>query len=337
MTSTEIDLPAQNHAARGATEIGQGTAIEQARAVAEAQAAVMVAQRCPRSVPEAIAQMRESCAQKGLAERAFFRYSRAGSQITGPSVHLARELARCWGNMRYGITELRRDDIKGESEMFAFAEDLQTNTRATTTFIVKHLRDTKNGTKALTDQRDLYENNANNGARRLREQIFAILPEWFTEEAKERCRATIETGGDKPLAARIADIQKAFEGLGVAVDQLERKLGRDQERWNAHDVATLQVIGRSIKNGEATVEDEFPDQKVTLDEIQQQTAPAPAAAGNGRAPGSRGKAAQSDEPPTPRPTPEEIAEHEAALMAEAEAENAAHGQTASSSLFGGAE
>lgn len=301
MTSTEIELPVQNHAARGSAEIGQGTAIEQARAVAEAQAAVMVAQRCPRSVPEAIAQMRESCAQKGLAERAFFRYSRAGSQITGPSVHLARELARCWGNMRYGITELRRDDVKGESEMFAFAEDLQTNTRATTTFIVKHLRDTKNGTKQLVDQRDLYENNANNGARRLREQIFAILPEWFTEEAKERCRATIESGGDKPLAARVADMIKAFEGFGVDVDQLERKIGRDQARWNAHDVASLQVIGRSIKNGETTVEDEFPDEKVTVDEINGQAKPP--------------RSGRSRTPATPAADPAEPTDEELAAMA----------------------
>jgi hypothetical protein len=97
--------------------IGQATAVEQARAVAEVQGAIVVAQQCPRSSPTPSPQMRESCAQKGLAERAFFRYSRGGGQITGPSVHLARELARCWGNMQYGIAELRRDDAKGESEM----------------------------------------------------------------------------------------------------------------------------------------------------------------------------------------------------------------------------
>ena len=247
--------------------------------------------------------MRESCEQAGLAERAFFRYNRAGSQITGPSVHLARELARCWGNMRYGIVELRRDDTKGESEMHAFAEDLQTNTRATTTFIVKHLRDTKQGVKALTDQRDLYENNANNGARRLREQIFAILPKWFTEDAQERCRATLEKGGDKPLPQRIADMVRAFEGFGVADDQLERKIGREQAKWNAHDVAALTVVGRSIKNGETSVEDEFPDQKVTAEEIKQQPAAKPRA---------RAKSQQDDT----GPSPEDIA----ALNAEAAAQ-----------------
>ncbi|WP_375483257.1 hypothetical protein [uncultured Jatrophihabitans sp.] len=274
-------------AARQADAIGQATAVEQARAVAEVQGAIVVAQQCPRSTATAVAQMRDSCAQKGLAERAFFRYSRGSGQITGPSVHLARELARCWGNMQYGIAELRRDDAKGESEMIAFAWDVQTNTRATTTFIVKHGRDTRQGVKALTDMRDIYENNANNGARRLREQIFAILPKWFTEEAQDRCRATLENGGEKSLPQRIADTVRAFEGLGIAVDQLERKIGRDQGNWNAHDVATLTVVGKSIRNGETQREDEFPDDKVTADEISGgKPRTGERAQANGRAPAS---------------------------------------------------
>jgi hypothetical protein len=114
---------------------------------------------------------------------------------------------------------------------------VQTNTRATTTFIVKHGRDTKNGTKALTDMRDIYENNANNGARRLREQIFAILPKWFTEEAQDRCRATLENGGRSRCRSASPTTSSAFGDLGVGVDQLERKIGREQDRWTAHDVA----------------------------------------------------------------------------------------------------
>lgn len=269
MSSTDVATSdTHQSAASRASDVSQAAAVEQARAVAEVQGAIVVAQQCPRSMNLAVAQMRESCSQMGLAERAFFRYSRGGGQITGASVHLARELARCFGNVQYGITELRRDDDKGESEMLAFCWDVQTNTRATTTFIVKHGRDTKDGRKALTDLRDIYENNANNGARRLREQIFAILPKWFTEEAQDLCRKTIENGGDAPLAQRIATIIGRFGDLGVGVDQLERKIARKRDDWTAHDVATLTVIGKSIAAGEATVSDEFPDDKVTAAEIK---------------------------------------------------------------------
>lgn len=325
MTSTDIQPTNGAAAARVADDISQGTAIEQARAVAEAQAAVMVAQRCPRSTAEAIRQMRESCDQKGLAERAFFRYSRGSGQITGPSVQLARELARCWGNMRYGITELRRDDVKGESEMHAYAEDLQTNTRATTTFIVKHVRDTRDGRKLLTDQRDIYETNANNGARRLREQIFAILPKWFTEEAQDRCRATLERDDtDKPFPSRVADLVKGFESFGVTVDQLERKIGRKRDDWTPPDLAALTVIGKSIRVGEARVEDEFPDDKVTAAEVTQQPAEPAKAASNGR---GRGKAAQQEQPSTDP----DLDEADRQALAEYEAEQA----RVAGGMFGG--
>ncbi|WP_210637166.1 hypothetical protein [Streptomyces sp. GESEQ-13] len=258
-----IPIPSTTAPAR----IGQGTAVEQSRAAAEVQAAVVVAQQCPRNIQAAVAEMRESCKQQGLAERAFFRYSRGGSTVTGPSVHLARELARVWGNVQYGLVEMRRDDDYGQSEMQAFAWDVQTNSRNSSTFIVPHRRDTKSGSKQLTDMRDIYENNANNGARRVREAIFAILPPWFVEEAKELCNQTLRDGGGKPLAQRIADAIKVFEGLGVTADRIEARFDRESSKWTEHDVAQLLVIFKSIQRGEVTVEDEFPAPRVSAEEL----------------------------------------------------------------------
>lgn len=315
MVTPTVDIEASHvPAVRQPDHIGQATAVEQARAVAEVQAAIIVAQRCPRSVPTAVAMMVESCQQQYLAERAFFRYNRGGSQVNGESIHLARELARCWGNLQYGIAELSRDDGKGESEMLAFAWDVQTNTRATSTFIVKHLRDTTRGTKQLTDQRDIYENNANMGARRLREQIFAILPKWFTEQAKEVCHQTIEKGGDKPLPQRIAEAVKSYANSGVSQQQLEDKLGRKMADWIPADVAQLQVIWRSLAAGEATIEDEFPSARVTAAEIiGQQTV----------------REATGPQQPA-EPTEEDIA----AMNAEAAAQQAVDDTGESSGLFG---
>lgn len=263
-------------AAAAPARVGQGTAVEQSRAVAEVQAAIVVAQQCPRDINAAIAEMRQSCRQPYLAEKAFFRFPRAGQTVSGPSVHLARELARCWGNVQYGLIELRRDDQYGESEMQAFAWDVEKNSRNSSTFIVPHKRDTKkDGPKALTDMRDIYENNANNGARRVREAIFAILPPWFVEEAKELCAQTLRDGGGKPLNIRVADAIKAFEGIGVVADRIETKLGRPSGRWTEHDVSQLQVIFRSIQQGEVTADDEFPAPRVTAEELTGGT-PAPA-------------------------------------------------------------
>ena len=271
MTVTSIEQRRAQAARGGAIElpsrIGQGTAVEQSRAVAEVQAAIVVAQQCPRNVQFAILEMQESCKQLALAERAFYRFPRSGQTVAGPSVHLARELARCWGNVQYGLAELRRDDEYGQSEMQAYAWDVQTNTRNSSTFVVPHKRDTKDGAKPLTDMRDIYENNSNNGARRVREAIFAILPPWFVEQAKDLCNETLKGGGGKPLAQRISEAIKGFEALGVRVDQLEVKIGQPSAKWTEHDIAQLVITYKSLQRGEIRVEDEFAPPRVTAEEI----------------------------------------------------------------------
>lgn len=271
---TTVDVQSQLAPSR----IGQATVVEQSRAVAEVQAAIVVAQQVPRNITTAVARMRQTCDQTAVADKAFFRFPRAGQTVTGSSIHLARELARCWGNFQHGLNELRRDDTAAESEMQAWAWDVEANTRVSSTFIVPHKRDTKNGAKTLTDLRDIYENNANNGARRLREAIFSVLPDWFIEEAEERCRATIaRKGSEKPIEQRIADAVELFgRSYGVTEAQLADKLDRTDGQWTEHDLAQLRVIYAGLQKGEVTVEQEFPSRKVTAAELT--AAPEPEAA-----------------------------------------------------------
>ncbi|HTE66668.1 MAG TPA: hypothetical protein VK736_10490 [Candidatus Binatia bacterium] len=250
--------------------LGQATAVEQSRAVAEVQAAVVVAQQRPRDIATSIREMRQSCQIETMAQRAFWRYTRAGKPLTGPTVHLMRELARCFGNVQYAVAELRRDDTAGISEMQAVAWDLQTNTRSALVFVVPHLRDkTEGGPVPLEMSRDIYENNANQGARRLREAIRSILPPWYVEEAMALCHQTLANPpGGKTLPQRVADAIKAFEGLGISVERLEDKLDRSTGKWTPHDLAQLTVTFTSLQRGEITVEEEFPQQqRVTVEEI----------------------------------------------------------------------
>ena len=123
-----------------ATRIGQATAIELSRAEAEVKAAVFVAQHSPRNVEVAVDEMRFACRQLALAEKAFFSYPRAGETVSGPSIHLARELALIWGNIQHGTMELSRDTDLGQSEILAYAWDLQRNSRSSQIFIAPHIR-----------------------------------------------------------------------------------------------------------------------------------------------------------------------------------------------------
>ena len=249
----------------------QATAVEQARAVAEVAAAVKVAQEFPRDESRALHRMREACRQKALAERAFYSVPRAGRQIEGASVHLARELASCWGNIDYGIRELRRDDDAGQSEMQAWAWDQETNTRSSRSFIVPHARmEGKGASKRrapLTDLGDISNNNNSVAARAVRETIFTVLPTWFTEEAKSLAGQTLRDGGGATVAQQTAGLIANFGSLGVTRADLERRIGAKAAEWTEDHLAALRVIGGSITRGESTREQEFPPQTVTAGEI----------------------------------------------------------------------
>lgn len=236
----------------------QAAGVEHSRAVAEVQAAVAVAQRCPRNEAQALARALESCGTMEVAESAFFKFPRGGATVAGESIHLATELARCWGNISYGIMELARDDERHVSEMLAFAWDMEANAQSRQTFLVPHKRDKRGGPELLIDMRDIYENNANNGARRLRECIFRVLPPYLKEQAKTRCYETLEKGqGSTPLPTLIMHAIAAFEKIGVSKDRLEAKFG-PSAGWSKADIAALQVSIRSINRREVSADEEFP-------------------------------------------------------------------------------
>ena len=272
----------------------QAAGVEHSRAVAEVQAAVTVAQRCPRDEARAIEKAKTSCRQWEVASAAFFKLPRGNDSVTGETIHLAVELARCWGNIDYGIMELARDDNAHESEMLAFAWDLETNTKARMTFIVPHKRDKRGGPVLLTDMRDIYENNANNGARRLRECIFRVLPPYLKEVAKATCYGTLEKGrGDKPLEVRAAEAVEAFKGIGISRDRLETKAG-PVRNWTAADIANLEVSFMSIKRNEVSADEEFP--RASVDETVDQARAIADKARAGRATASP-RSEQSEEGP----------------------------------------
>lgn len=259
MTSKEVELRLDAPVSSVA-RLGQATAIEQSRAVAEVQAAVYLAKQFPRDEDAAQAAMENSCRQMFVAESAFYRLPRAGGAVTGPTIQLAKELARCWGHIHYGPGEMDRTDDR--SEMLVYAWDVQSGTRAFSTFIVPHKRDkTINGKTQPVDlitMQEIYENNANQGARRLREQIFGVLPSWFTERAKQLCRETLAQGSGNPIEERRAACIAGFAELGITEKQLQKKLELTTIRWTGHEVAQLGLIFRAIKNGEISKDVEFP-------------------------------------------------------------------------------
>jgi hypothetical protein len=227
------------------------------------QGAIIVAQRCPRDLIRAQQMLGQSCRQMGLAERAFYAYPRQGKQVTGPTVHLLREAARCFGNIEYNITELAR--YGDRTDVLAWAWDKETNTRHSRIIIVPHERDKTEGAAVLTSLRDITQNNTNLGARQMREVIRAVLPPWFVQHAIDTCHETLaRQQSDIPLMQRIAKAVERFEQLGVTREQIEAKYGKGLDRLSLVELTNLGVLYRSIEHGEVDVSEVFPEAPLAL-------------------------------------------------------------------------
>lgn len=263
LTTPAPNMPQMNNGVMAQLDnINQGTvAIEASRAIAEAQGKLVIAKRFPRDEVAAYAKAMEACQRPSMAEKAFYSFPRGGQTVEGPTIRFAEELARCWGNIDYGIKELSQDD--GKSEMQAYAWDLETNAQSVQNFTNPHKREkTDKKTKqvvmeTLTGQRDIYENNANMATRRLRSRILAILPAWFVEDAITECKKTLSGRNDTPLIDRVKKMVVQFAKLGVTQEQIERRLKRKVDTMTADDFTEYVGIYNAIKGGESKIAEWF--------------------------------------------------------------------------------
>ena len=240
--------------------INQGTvAIEASRAIAEAQGKLVIAKRFPRDEVAAYAKAMEACQRPKMAEKAFYAFPRGGQTVEGPTIRFAEELARCWGNIDYGIKELSQDD--GKSEMQAYAWDLETNAQSVQNFTNPHQREQGKKMVTLTSQRDIYENNANMATRRLRARILAILPSWFVEDCIAECKKTLAGQNDTPLVDRVKKMVVQFAKLGVTQEQIGHRLKRKIDTMNADDFTEYIGIYNAIKQNESRISDWFEAEK----------------------------------------------------------------------------
>lgn len=274
--STDMFMPAPT---KGAGRVGQGTEVEKARAATQVQAAVYLARQFPRDEEVAQAKMLRACSRLELADQAFYKFPRGKETVEGLTIVAACEIAQIWGNLEYGLNELRRDDVYGQSELLAFAWDLETNVRPTSLFIAPHIRDTKKGSYRVKDARDIYEVITNAGNRRMRACILKILPSWYVLAAEEALRATLlraVEASDVPVAQQVERaVEEFIKQHGVTRSQLEHKAQLPIAQWGPDGLSQLRILSQSLARGEIRIEEAFPDARVTAEELRGVT-PAPA-------------------------------------------------------------
>jgi hypothetical protein len=237
--------------------------VESQRAIAETQAAMVIAQRFPRDPVVGMDRILQAFTRTTLAEKALYTYARGGTDITGPSIRAAEAIAQDWGNMQFGIREL--EQRSGESTVEAFAWDVERNTRSTKVFQVKHIRHTKKGQYRLEDPRDIYELVANQGARRLRACILSIIPGDVIEAAVKQAEKTLQTKVEL-TPEKIQSMLDMFGSIGVSRRMLEAKIQRRIEAITPALVVQLGKIYNSIEDGMSGVQDHFEIEEQAADD-----------------------------------------------------------------------
>jgi len=225
------------------------TEVEKSRAIAEVQAALVMAKHSPRNTFQAYTDIMKACERTSLAKSALYSYPRGGQTVTGPSIRLAEMMAQNWGNLETDIVIL--ENLENMTRCMAYCWDLQTNYKVKRSFEVPHEIKLTNGKmKKLTDPRDIREYISNIGQRYVRQCILAVIPGDVREDAVDRCKQVLALGDkNDPLDARIKRILLAFKNLGVTQQMLETKLEQPITAWSNSDLAELQPIYNSIKDG----------------------------------------------------------------------------------------
>ena len=229
-----------------------------ARVQAEIQSAYLMAIHHKRDEALVWPAVAKTLKDAAAAEKAYYSYPRGGGRVFGPSVRLARELARVWGNMRSGVKII---EITDEFVHIAgWALDLQTN--AYSEFddrfakLIQRTQGSGQNKKTVwiqPDERDLRELIARRGAILERNCILKLLPRHKVNELVDDAMKTHEMAVKglfhKSKEKAVEAVVSAFADLGVSGDMLAVFLGHPVSQLDDDEYAALVGIGKQIKDG----------------------------------------------------------------------------------------
>nr|DAR44523.1 MAG TPA: hypothetical protein [Caudoviricetes sp.] len=247
-----------NESLMGRGPATQMSVYQESKELSEIKGKMFLARQFPRDPEMSLQNVLRECGRKDLAEAAQYEFPRGDSVVKGPSIRLVEVLARHWGNIMSGITEV---DVQGDTTTIkCFAWDLETNASDEKTFSVKHERSTKKGSYKLTDERDIYEMVANKGARRKRACLLAVMPGWYVDAALEECDKTLSdslTKSGESLEEIIEKTVNAFAGFGITPEQICTKLNKEIDKLSNNDIVKLRHLYSAIKDGFVKATDAF--------------------------------------------------------------------------------
>jgi hypothetical protein len=200
---------------------------------------------------------------KETASSCTYSVPRAGKAITGPSIHMARIIAQCWGNMRVEAKVIDITDKHVISQ--AVCWDLENNVAVK--IEVRRSIMTKNG--RMSDDMITVTGNAGNSIA-YRNAVYNVVPKSVIDKVYNS--AMVVLTGDISDEAKlikkrkqvIAQLEKAY---GVTEEEILKAVGKSKlEHIGSDEIIVLIGIGTAIKEGDTTVDEAFRGKKTTSKE-----------------------------------------------------------------------
>lgn len=226
---------------------------------AEFDTAVATAKKFPRNVINAMEKsIQIATLSRETSEKCGYLVPKAGKRISGPSVHLARILAKNYGNMRVKKEVTREEDRFINAS--AIAWDLETNFAISAT-IRRRITD-KHGRRYGDDMIQT----AGLAAMAIAERtvILSVIDTEVIEKTYEATRRKITgdlTDEDKLVERRGKMFKHFLENHGVDEKAILKFFGYHSiSQIKPEDIATLIHADNSLKTGEAKPETFFGDE-----------------------------------------------------------------------------
>lgn len=228
-------------------------------AMQEIQAAVLLARRFGRSEDGAYQKILKALERYAFADLAVYEYRRGKTLIEGPSVYLAREIAKRWGNLRYGAV-LTGDTEDAEGNLvvtgYGYCWDLETNVFQEEAFRVPKLVQREGGWR-VADDRELREVVNKGAALSTRNCILRAIPWDMVQDFLAKANATLEANVKADPDATKKAIVEGFGKLNVPVAEIEEYLRHPIGRCSPKELVSLRNIYKAIANQEAVWTDYF--------------------------------------------------------------------------------
>lgn len=221
---------------------------------------ISTAHRFPRTLSKTKERMMElATLDEETAASCFYRLSRQGKAIEGPSIRLAEIAASAFGNIRFGARVIADDGRQITAQ--GFCHDLESNVLST--IEVKRRVTNRDGQRYSDDMVVVTGNAA--CAIAARNAIFKVVPFAMVKPIFMAAKKTA-VGDATTLVERRTKMLQSFAAYGVNEKRVCQAVNkRGAEDIGLEEFATLLGLYNAIKDGEQSVDEAFPEERKKIE------------------------------------------------------------------------